>query len=806
MIRNYLKIAWRSLSRSKIYSFINIIGLTVGIACCILIVMYVKDELSYDRYHKNYNEIYRVLQAFRSPTGEKNVPPPAPSEYQVWGCAPVGPALKADFPEISKLTQFTSPITLLMEYGDKHFQETGLLFADSATFDIFSWKLLYGDRETALKAPNTIVLTKSMAEKYFGDTNPVGKIFKAESNLSLMVSGVMEDVPANSHFTFSALMSMSTFRIIRGADVFDNWGYVDFYTYFLVPEHTNIAAMQAKVPDFLKRYNPRASAATYMIAFEPLKDAYLRSEAGRQPGTTGSLANVYIFSLVAAFILFIAGINFINLTTARSMERAKEIGVRKAVGAHQQGLIFQYLTEAVVIAALATALAFALVLFLLPIVREISGKHLPYSELLNWRMMAIFILTPFLVGIPAGLYPAWVLARFKPALVLKGKFESSGKGIQLREGLVVFQFTLSVALIACTAIVFSQLDHLRAQNLGFRQDQLLVIDYGGDEIVNKNIEAVKATLATNPGVQSITASRAVPGEFFPNATTDIAGKTGDMQSHDPALYEVDYDFFPTYEMKMAAGRPYSRNFPADAEQSLVVNEAAAKLYGYANPEEIIGKNFDQWGRKGTIIGVVKDFNYQSLHQKVEPLVLRMAPYDALNKISLRIKSDNLSKTISELEHTWTALEPQRPLRYSFLDQAFNAQYQQDVRFGQIFAAFGSLTILIACLGLFGLATYSTEKRLKEIGIRKVLGASVSNIIGLLSGDFIKLVLVAILIATPLGWLSMHRWLNSFAYRVDIHWWIFGLAGLAAVMIALLTVGSLALKAAMMNPVRSLKSE
>jgi len=805
MICNYLKIAWRSLSRSKIYSFINIIGLTVGIACCILIVMYVKDELSYDRYHQHYNEVYRVLQAFRSPTGQKEVPPPAPREYQVWGCAPVGPALSADFPEIKKLTQFTSPVTLLMQYGDKRFQEGNMLFADSATFDIFSWKLLYGNRETALKAPNTIVLTKSMAEKYFGNSNPVGQVFKAESDLSLMVSAVMEDVPANSHFTFSALISMSTFRRFR-PEIFDAWGYVDFYTYFLVPEHTNIAAMQAKVPDFLKRYNPRETANTYTIAFEPLKDAYLRSEAGRQPGTTGSLSNVYIFSLVAAFILFIAGINFINLTTARSMERAKEIGVRKAVGAYQQGLVLQYLTEAVLIAALATVLALALILLLLPMVREISGKQLPYADLFNWKMATVLLLAPFLVGLPAGIYPAWVLARFKPALVLKGKFESSGKGIQLRKGLVIFQFTLSIALIACTAIVFSQLDHLRTRNLGFRQDQMLVIDYGGDENVNKNIEAVKTALAANPGVLAVTASRAVPGEFFPNAGTNIATKSGSMQSYSPALYEVDFDFFPAYEMKMAAGRGYSRDFQADTTHSLIVNEAAARLYGYANPEEIVGKNFDQWGRKGTIVGVVKDFNYQSLHKKVEPLVIRMAPYDALGRISLRIKAEHLSKTVAELERTWAMLEPQRPFRYSFLDQAFNAQYQQDVRFGQIFAAFGSLTIFIACLGLFGLATYSTEKRLKEIGIRKVLGASVSNIITLLSGDFIKLVLVAILIATPLGWWSMHRWLNGFAYRVDIHWWIFGLAGLAAVMIALLTVGFLALKAAMMNPVRSLKSE
>lgn len=801
MISNYFKIAWRSLSRSKMYSLINIVGLTVGIACCILIVLYVKDELSYDKYHKNYQEIYRVLHAYREKS-DHPLPAPAPGEYQVWGNAPVAPALQADFPEIRETTRFTSPVTLLLQYKEKRFQENNLVFADSTMFDLFSWKMRYGNPQTALTAPFSIVLTESMARKYFGNSNPVGQVFKADDNNTLTVTGVMEDVPSNSHFTFTGLLSMSTFYRTR-PEIFNEWGYVDFYTYFLLNKNADINALLARVPAFVKRHNPDFN---YALTFEPLKDAYLHSVAMRQPGATGSLSNVYIFSLVAAFILFIAGINFINLTTARSMERAREIGVRKAVGAQQRSLILQYLVEAVLISMLATVLAFALAFILLPMVRNMSGKPLPYADLLSWKMMMVLILTPFLVGIPAGIYPALVLSRFKPALVLKGKFHSSDKGIQLRKGLVVFQFSLSIALIACTAIVFSQLDHLRTRDLGFRQDQMLVIDYGGDAAVNKNIEAVKATLASNPAVLAITASRAVPGEFFPNAHTVIASRSGEMVAFGPGLYEIDVDFLPAYEMKMAAGRAYSRDFPADLEQSMVINEAAAKQWGYADPKEIIGKNFEQWGRKGTVIGVVKDFNYQSLHKKVEPLALRMAPSEMLSRLSVRIKTAQLRKTISELERTWNALEPQRPFKYSFLDQAFNEQYQKDVRFGEIFAAFGALTIFIACLGLFGLATFSTEKRLKEIGIRKVLGASITSIVGLLSGDFIRLVLIAILIATPLGWWSMHRWLNGFAYRVDIHWWTFGIAGLAAVLIALLTVGFLALRAARMNPVTSLKAE
>ena len=804
MIRNYLKIAWRSLSRNKIYSLINITGLTVGITCCILITLYVKDELSYDSYNKNYDEVYRVLHAYRKTTNFKALPPPAPEEYQVWGNAPTAPALKADFPEIKKIAQFTSPITILLQHGDKSFQESKIAFADSSLFDIFSWKLLYGDKSTALKTMNGIVLNKATAEKYFGDTNPVGKLVKADANLTLIVTGVM-DIPVNSHVSFDGLISMTTFRQIR-PEIFDQWGYIDFYTYLLVPPHTDMNKMAAKVPAWTKRHFTGNGEEDYTIAFEPLKNAYLHSAAVRQPGVTGSISNVYIFSLIAVFILFIACINFINLSTARSMERAKEIGVRKAVGAFQEGLMFQYLTEAVLIVLLATILAVVAVVFLLPAVSELSGKQLTFAALTSWKIVAMLLLAPVLVGIPAGIYPAWVLARFKPALVLKGKFVSSRKGIQLRKGLVIFQFSLSIALIACTAIVFSQLNHLQSHDLGFRQDQMLVIDYGGDELVNKKIEAVKTVLAENPAVQAIAVSRAVPGDFLPNGTTHIQGSNGEMVTFTPGMYEIDFDFIPAFEIQMAAGRAYSRDFPADTEHSLIINEAAAKLYGYNNPADIVGKSFDQWGRKGTIIGVTKDFNYQSLHKKVEPLAMRMAQFYSFNKLALRIKSADLHKTITQLEKTWNTLAPQRPFQYSFLDQSFNQQYQQDLRFGQIFIIFGSLTIFIACLGLFGLATYSTEKRLKEIGVRKILGASVTNIVGLLSGDFVKLVLIAIVIATPLAWWTMNRWLNDFAYRVDIHWWIFLFAGLAAVMIALLTVGFLALRAATKNPVRSLRSE
>lgn len=805
MFKNYLKIAWRNLLRKKAYSAINITGLAIGITCCILIILYVQDELSYDRYNTNFNQIYRVVHAYRNGKDVDRNSSPAPEDYQVWGNAPVAPALAADFPEIKKTVRFTSPNTFLLEHGDQRFQQEGFVFADSTAFDIFSWKMLAGNPEEALVAPNSVVLTKSIAQKYFGDKNAIGQSLRVENQETFTVTGVIEDIPANSHLNFNGLVSMSTFRKWR-PEIFTEWGYIDFYTYFLIPEQTDIKTLEAKIKGFVSRHYPKSSNDLYTIAFEPLSAAYLHSKAQRQPGPTGSLSNVYIFSIIAMFILLIACINFVNLSTARSMERAREVGVRKAVGAYQNGLIYQFLTESILISFSSVLLAIILTIVALPAIREISGKPLTYSLLISWKVTPVLILMPFVLGLLAGSYPAWVLSRFRPVEVLKGQFRSSGKGIALRKALVIVQFSLSVALIAGTMIVYSQLRHLRSHSLGFRQDQMLVIDYGGDQKVNESIEAIKTALARNPAVQAVSASRAVPGDFYPNATTHIEARNGEMRSETPALYEIDYDFVPAYEMKLAAGRAYSRDFPTDEKEALMLNEAAVKQYGYSKPEEIVGKRFDQWGRKGIVIGVIKDFNYQSLHKKVEPLAIRMAPFQALNKLSLRIKTAHLSQTLKELEQTWSTVAPHRPFLYSFLDESFNRQYKQDARFGELFAAFAGLTIFIACLGLFGLATYATEQRVKEIGVRKVLGASVTNIVSLLSTDFIKLVLIAILIATPAVWWAMQEWLQGYAYRVTIQWWMIGIAGVLAVVTALLTVSLLAVKAALMNPVKALRSE
>lgn len=805
MIPNYIKIAWRNLQRNKIYSLLNSGGLAVGMACCILIGLFIENELSYDRYHKNFDAIYRVLHSYRQFQGGEKPAPPAPDEYQVWGNAPVGRALLNDFPEITKTAQFTSPVQLLMQYKENRFQESNLLFADSTTFDIFSWKLLSGSSQKALLEPNSIVLTQAMAKKYFGDENPLGQVLKVEDDIVFTVTGVMEDVPSNSHFSFDALISMSTFKTWE-PEIFDSWGYVDFYTYFLVAPNTDISNLSAKIPEFLKRQHPGSENDTYDIAFEPLSNAYLYSKAGRQPGVTGSLSTIYIFSCIALFILVIACINFMNLSTARSVERAKEVGVRKTLGAKKDSLIYQFLTESILLSLIALAFAFVIALLTMPIINGVSGKALGYDDLLSVKMLLMLLCAALVVGILAGTYPAFVLTQFRPTSVLKGNFQSSTKGVFLRKGLVVFQFGLSFVLIVGTAVVFSQLDHLRSKKLGFTQEQMLVIDYGNDKFVNQKIEAVKTAFINRPDVITASASRAVPGDFFPNAYTTIQSANGEMQSNDPALYEIDFDFIPNYHINVVSGRAFSRDYPVDSTQSLMVNEAAAHLYGYANSQDIVGKRFDLWGRQGTVIGVVQDFNYQSLHHKVEPLVLRYAPLGALGKLSLHLKTTNLPETIDQLKRIWNQLAPQRPFLYSFLDESFNKQYEADIRFGQVFSIFSGLAILIACLGLFGLATYSTKKRFKEIGVRKVLGASIGAIVTLLSSDFIKLVLIAILIASPIAWWAMNKWLQNFAYHIEIQWWMFVLAGTLALAIALLTVSFQAIKAAIANPVDSLRDE
>jgi putative ABC transport system permease protein len=803
MIRHFFQIAWRQLLRRKFYSLINITGLAVGMACCILITLYVRNELSYDRYHTKGDRIYRVTQTFRSVQDGQTLPPPSPRDFQVWGCAPVGPALQADFPQIEKVVQFMSSRSILLQKGDKRIQQDDLLPMDSTAFEVFSWKMVEGDPHTALVEPNSIVLTRPVAQKLFGNENPLGKVLRADNSLDLTVTGVMEEIPSNSQFSFTGLISITTFRQ-QWLGQFTYWGYVDFYTYLLLKENTSVKPIEAQAASFVKKHNPDDKG--YTIAFEKMTDAYLHSVAERQPGPTGSMFNVYLFSCIAAFIMLIACINFMNLSTARSLERAKEVGVRKVLGVRPGSLMWQFLLESLMLSVGAAVIAVLLARLGISSIAGLSGKN--FSGVETFTPVQLLYIAGFAlaVGLLAGIYPAWFLSGFRPIAVLKGKFDPSAKNISLRKSLVVFQFAMSIALIAATAIVFSQLKYVDHHDLGFKKDQMVILNFEGDDKVERHIETIKKAVSEQPGVISVSASRAVPGEFLPNAGTQIQAPSGLMNFQIPFIYEIDFDFIPTYHIPLVAGRNYSRSYLTDSAQSMVINESAARLFGYNKPSDAVGKKFDQWGRKGTIIGVVKDFNFRSLHQAVEPLTLRYGYPDVLNRISVAIKGDNVAATLAALRTTWDQVAPQRPFLYHFLDQSFGEQYEADRHFGNLFTLFAGLAIAIACLGLFGLSTFMAQQRVKEIGIRKVLGSSAAGIVILLSKDFIKLILLAAAVAVPACWWAMNKWLQGFAFRITIGPLIFIEAAFIALTVALATIGWQSLKAAMANPVLSLRNE
>ncbi|WP_166335360.1 ABC transporter permease [Sphingobacterium chungjuense] len=801
MIKNYIKIAWRNLLKNKGYSSINILGLAIGLACCLLVVLYIQDELSFDHYHTNKDRIYRVVHDWKEKNGTET--------HQIWGNAPVGAALKADFPEIEKVVQFSGQISILLKQGDKAFQEENIFCMDSTAFDVFSWQFIAGDPKTALTAPYSIVLTEKLAKKYFGDSNPIGQTVeggvtggRAAPGI-YTVTAVIEDLPSNSHFTFDALLSMSSFRQ-SWSEVFEAWGYVDFYTYLLLPENYDISKLEKQVPDFIARHDA-SEEGKYSIHFEPMLGAYLNSKADRQPGPVGNMQNIYIFAVIGVFILCIACVNFMNLATSRSMERAKEVGVRKVVGASKKDLIIQFMSESILLVLFASVLGVVLVLCLFPFMEMFAGKQFMISTLFNSTILLLFVGIVLTTALVAASYPAFVLANFKPVKVFKGSSNATSESVWLRKGLVVFQFSLSIALIAGTYIVFSQLGHLQKKDLGFEKTQMLNVDFNYDNQVLQNLEAIKHTFAQQKDVLSVSSSRSIPGSYFPDAGTQIELPDGEMKVFIQAIFEVDVDFIPNYEIEMAAGRAYSREFPVDTIHSLVVNEAAAKLWGYSDPEQIIGKRFAQWGREGQVIGVVKDFNYLSLHQKVEPLTLRLEPRSS-KFITLKIQDAGNPETLEKLADIWTSVAPHRPFLYSFLDDSFNRQYEADYRFRRLFSAFSGLALFIASLGLLGLATYTAQQRTKEIGVRKVLGASTFNIVRLLSVDFLQLVTISIFIAGPFAWWAMNKWLEDFAYRIEIQWWMFAIAGLVAVIVALVTVSYQAIRAALANPVNSLRDE
>lgn len=793
MLRNYFKIAFRNLWKHKVFSFINIMGLTVGMSACLLISMYVNFELTYDAFHSKSDRIYRLVTDVITPSETIN------AGITSWA---FGPTIKQDFPEVEAYTRINSG-SFLLRKGDIKFQEQATVFADSSFFRVFDFKLIQGDPKTALKEPLSLVFTEKAAKKYFGNSDPIGQTLLLTGDaLPAKVTGVMKDIPENSQIKGDMFVSMTTVttRFNRGID--EEWGNFGAMTYLLLKPGTERKVLEKKFPAYLERRAGklmRESKMSYKLFLEPLLDVHLHSE--RDVAEKGSMSNVYVFSVVAVFILLIACINFVNLTTARSAERAKEVGVRKVVGAAKGLLARQFVSESVLLCLIAFVLSITLSAALIPLFNDLAGKVVVSGIFADTSFLLYMLMAAILIGVLAGIYPALVLSSFEPVTVLKGRFTTSFKGILLRKGLVTFQFAISIALIIATMIVYIQMNFMRNRDLGFSKDQMLVISTEGDP----KREAFKESLRGLAGVKSTAASSSVPGGPNRGAYSEIENKSGELQVANLDLYFVDFDYITQFGLKMAAGRPFSREFGTDTTQAMVVNEAAVKLLGYAKPEDAIGRRFKQWGREGKIVGVVRDFHFRSLQEAIRPLTMRIEP-GGTELVSVKIEGNRLKETVAAVEEKWKEMIPGRPFSYYFMDEFFDRQYRSEERFEKLFFNFAILAIFISCLGLLGLASHSTMQRTKEIGVRKVMGASVGSIVGLLSKDFLKLVVIAFVVASPVAWFGMDRWLENFAYRTDIYWWVFVIAAVLSVAIAFATVSFQSIRAAVMNPVKSLRSE
>jgi putative ABC transport system permease protein len=794
LFRNYFKTAFRSLWRHKAFSFINILGLAVGMTACFLIFLYVRFETSFDNFHSKADRIYRVVTEVRTPTE---------SIHEGMTTTPVAINMKRDFPEVEEAVRLGRD-GLLVRKGDVKFQEINSVLVDSGLFKVFDFPLIEGDRNTALKEPMSVILSETAAKKYFGNGKAYGQhLLLTGAAINSTVTGIMKDIPRNSQIQADMLVSMSSYQAIYGRPTTDSeWTNHNYYTYVLLAPHTNAKALEAKLPAFQELHHGEEAKKLQMqdfLSLEHLRDVYLRSKL--DGFVTGSITNVYIFSIIAIFILAIACINFINLTTARSVERAKEVGIRKVVGAVRYQLVRQFIGESMIISLLAFLLAMLLSSILLPLFNQVAGNEISQSIFSNPSDILVLFSLALFVGFLAGTYPSLVLSSFKPVVVLKGRFSGGTKGMLLRKGLVVFQFAISIILMVGTLVVYAQLSYMRKQDLGFAKDQTMVIFTNFD----KNKDAFKESLSSIPGVLSSTLSSGVPGGDHNSAYSQLENRKGEMQKTNLDGYFVDFDFIKQYDFKLVAGRPFSKEFGTDSSQAMIINEAAVKMLGYSTAREAIGRNFDQWGRQGKIIGVLKDFHYESLQQNIKPFTMRFETW-GLGTISIKLSSARLPETIKAISNKWAQIIPNRPFEYDFLDQQFNQKYRAEDKFGNLFFNFAILAIFISCLGLLGLASYSTIQRTREIGVRKVLGASVSNIVNLLSMDFIKLVLIAFVIAVPVGLFGMNKWLQDFAYHIHISWWVFAVAGSSALVIAFLTISFQAIKAAVSNPVDSLRTE
>jgi putative ABC transport system permease protein len=768
----------------KFISFINLFGLTVGLTCCLLILAYILNELSYDKYNKNADNIYRVTRTFYNGNGEATLNLSTVSP-------PFGYYLPTDFPEIQKMTRLLNSGTVPLRYKDKLINEQNVYFADENLFDVFTLDVVKGNPKTALSDPFSIMLTEEEAKKYFGNEDPINKVIRANTQFDVKVTGVYKAFPSNTHMHPNMLVSFNTLKdsaVYGEQNLRTNWGNNSFFTYIMLPKSYNINNMKARFPAFI--------------------DKHMGDDYEAEPN--GDIKRVYIFSAIALFILLIACINYMNLSTARSALRAREIGIRKVIGARRKELIVQFLSESVLITWAAIAIAFVLLYMFLPWLNKVSGQDLSIDILKKWQVWIPLFLSPFIVGTISGLYPAIFMSSFQPVKTLKGLFKVQGSSISFRKVLVVTQFAISIILIITTMIVFQQLRYMQQASLGYDKEHIVTLAYYNQ--LDDQYESFRNNLLRNTSIKDVGRSSRIPTGRLLDGMGAFAPGTDSMTpvKADIRYVAADYDFIPTYGIQMDAGRNFSRDYGTDTA-NFILNEAAVKAIGWKSPQEAVGKNF-RYGfiNNGHIIGVMKDFHFESLHQTIAPLILIMpatGPGQTFyNSISIKIAGNNISSALETIKDTWQKYLPELPYQYTFLDERFSKLYEAEQRQETIFIVFACIAIFIACLGLLGLSAFAITQRIKEIGVRKVLGANVSTIVALLSKDFLKLVIIAALLAFPVAWYAMHNWLQDFAYRINMQWWVFVLAGVLAAVIALITVSFQAIKAAIANPVKSLRTE
>ena len=796
MFKNYVKTAWRNLQRNRVFSFINIAGLVISLTAFVLMALYIEDELSFDKFNKNANRIYRVADDKQTPDVLLQ---------SAASAAPVAPALVRDFPEIQNSVRLIDA-EALMKYNNKIFEERRIYFSDESIFSIFSFPLIEGSREHALSEPGSIVLTADMSRKYFGQEDAIGKIITLDGK-NMKVTGIMENLPANSQLQFDCLISMSTAKQKNsGYDwLFDNWYSNNFYTYILLPENYDVKRLTNRLADFDNRHHEAGDNTVHHYALEKLSSIYLHSNREDQPGQIGSLSNLYIFSIIALFILLLASINFINLSTARSAERSKEVAVKKIIGAGRTQMVWQFFIESLLTVFISVIVSIIFCYMLLPVFNQFTGKQL-FLKLSTPLHISILLLVTLSIALLSGSYPAFILSAFKPINALKGKLNPSAWNIGIRKGLVIFQFAISLVLIISSIVVYHQMQFLQQHDLGFNASQTMVINFEGDHDVQQKMNTIKQELSQIPGVEKISASSNVPGDGSAGGwSMNFALKNGDTIHTELPIYLADFNFLDQYRVPVMAGRALSKDFASDSTESMLINETALKTLGFHSADEAIGVHVGMYPSDGVITGVFKDFHFKSLQSAIEPLILRFIN-SKFRLLSLKIKTENISKTISSVESKWNSLVPWRPLEYNFLGESFNRQYTKEMKYRQVITLFTALAVVVACLGLFGLALFNTQQRKKEIGIRKVLGAGVATIVSLVSKEFLIPVCIAIVIASPLAWMVMRVWLQNFAYRIDISWWMFVLAGGVAIIMAFLAVSFQSIKAAIANPVDSLRTE